>query len=170
MISTMYRSMGSPGFLTVRTESTTACNTEEGKCPKMTIKSSKVQVHIFHTSLEKLDLFTQRGRGDRDTHLCQDVSELSVDFSPEGCPGNIYEGLPVHLLGHFDLLQNLKCFFLGNLKSFCNYSRVQTLRQGKRNYWTAGDKMVLFPHPWLQHSTKWQSIGNVLQGQGVLSF
>lgn len=121
-----------------------------GKHPKMIISLPKCKFTSFHTSNYSPSTSTAgslhpQSRGDRDTHLCQDVSKLSVHLSPEGCPGNIDEGLPVHLLGHFDLIQNLKCFFLGNLKAFCYYSRVQTLRQGKRNHWTVEGKMVLFP-------------------------
>lgn len=127
-------------------------------------------LEVLMPALSKLDVFTQRGRGDRDTHLCQDVSKLSVDFSPEGCPGNIDEGLPVHLLGHFDLLQNLKGFFLGNLKSFCYYSRVQTLRQGKRNHWRMEDKIFHKQKLWFQHSMEWQNTGNIPHRPSVLSF
>lgn len=130
-----------------------------GKHPRVTSSLPKCKFTPFTLGIiipacSKLDLFTQRGRGDRDTHLCQDVSELSVDFSPEGCPGNVDQGLPVHLLGHFDLLQNLKCFFLGNLKSFCYYSRVQTLRQGKRiiGLWKTKWSFSHKQKPWFQHS------------------
>lgn len=50
-----------------------------------------------------------------------------MNFSTKGRFGNIYKGLPVHFLGYFDLLQDFKCLFLCDLKSFCYYSRVQAL-------------------------------------------
>lgn len=50
IISTMCRSIGSPGFLTAKTESTTAWNRGGGKSPKGP-SDSKVQAHMFLPTL-----------------------------------------------------------------------------------------------------------------------
>lgn len=61
------------------------------------------------------------------TYLCEQVSQLCVDFSPQRGPGHINQSLTVHLLSDLHLLKHSQSLALRSFKALGDDPGVEAL-------------------------------------------